>query len=154
MTPYLLLVEDDEASAYLTLKALAINFFPAKIVRVKDGKEALMYLKEIIYKPTLVLLDIKLPKVSGIDVLGAMRESCALKSISVIMLTASNMEKDREDAFELGIVDYIVKPIDFSELVAKMGEVTSVFDIVDKKRNALASAIGCSEVQRTNCAQG
>ena len=132
MSPYLLFVEDDEATAYLTLRALMMNAFPAEVIRTNDGAQALQHLLSGTPKPTLILLDLKLPKVSGIEVLEVIRSTQDLQSIPVVILTASDLREDRECTVQLGITKYIVKPMDFQEFVTEMGNVKYLFtDCVD-----------------------
>lgn len=78
-------------------------------------------------KPALILLDLKLPKISGIEVLEKVRNTPELSSIPVIILTASNLEQDWERTHALGISRYIVKPMDFQVFVTEMGEVKRMF---------------------------
>ena len=85
MPPYLLLVEDDEATAYLTLKALQKSVFPGEIVRMRDGQETLQHLLSEKPKPALILLDMKLPKVGGIEVLEKIRSTPDLMLLPVII---------------------------------------------------------------------
>lgn len=128
MNPYLLFVEDDDATAYLTLKALKINAFPAEVTRARDGAEAMQHLFSGSLKPVLILLDLKLPKINGIEVLEKVRGTLDLTSIPVVILTASNLDQDRERTHALGITRYIVKPMDFQEFVTEMGEVKRIFN--------------------------
>ena len=130
MSPYLLFIEDDETTAYLTLRALKLNSFYASIVRANDGAEALKHFRSGKPKPTLILLDLKLPKVSGMEVLKILRSISDLQSVSVVVLTVSNMEHNRREAAQLGVAKYIVKPADFHELVTEMDYVKNLFDFV------------------------
>ena len=127
MKPYLMFVEDDDATAYLTLRALKINAFPAEVVRANDGAEALQHLRSGKSKPTLILLDLKLPKISGIEVLQKIRSTPALQAIPVVILSASNLEQDRENTAQLGITRSIVKPMNFQAFVTEMGHVSQLF---------------------------
>lgn len=135
MNPYLLLVEDDQAAAYLTRRALEENGISGSIVTVHDGEEALHFLQAHgAYSmrkrdnPTLILLDLKLPKISGLDLLKTLRAIPDLALIPVVVFSASGMESDREQAHAIGISKYIVKPIDFSELLIDMSKVCKLFD--------------------------
>ena len=132
MKPYLLLVEDDEAASYLTLKALGRSPFSAKVIRVRDGAEAVQHLLSDTPKPALILLDLKLPKLSGIEVLEKIRSTADLTSIPVVVLTASDLAQDRAITYVLGISRYIVKPMDNCELVSEMAEVTCMFDTLSQ----------------------
>ena len=116
----ILLVEDNENDEILTIRALKKNNILNKIVVARDGAEALEFIfgTGAYSKPTcpvLTLLDIKLPKLSGIDVLRAIRGNEKTKLLPVVMLTSSNQEKDVIESYELGANSYIVKPVDFSQ---------------------------------------
>ena len=130
MSPYLLFIEDDEMTAYLTLRALKINSFAADVVRANNGADALQHFRSGKPKPTLILLDLKLPKVSGMEVLKILRSISELQFVPVVVLTVSNLEHNRQKTAQLGIAKYIVKPADFDELVAEMDYVKHFFDIL------------------------
>ena len=128
----ILLVEDNPADAELTLHAFQRQHLANVIHHVHDGAEALDYLfatgqykgRNGLDVPKLILLDLKLPKVNGIEVLTRIREDPRLKMIPVVILTTSREEKDLEDAYRLGVNSYIVKPVEFdkfTEVVAKLG---------------------------------
>jgi CheY-like chemotaxis protein len=121
----ILLVEDSEADAELTLRALRKARLDHRVAWVKDGQEALDFLYgEGSYadrpqsRPRLVLLDLKLPRLNGIDVLRRLKGDASRKSIPVVMLTSSNEERDIVESYALGVNSYLIKPIEFS----KMGE--------------------------------
>ena len=130
MSPYLLFIEDDETTAYLTLRALRMNSFSAGVVRANDGAEALQHFRSRKLKPALVLLDLKLPKVNGMEVLKILRSISDLQSVPVVVLTVSNVEHNRQETAQLGISKYIVKPADFDDLVTEMNYVKHLFDLV------------------------
>ncbi len=117
----ILLVEDSPLDVEMTLDALAENKLANEVVVVSDGAEALDYLERrgrfrlrSEGNPVVVLLDIKLPKVDGIEVLRHMRESESLRAVPVVMLTSSNEERDVDRSYDLGVNAYVVKPVDFS----------------------------------------
>jgi CheY-like chemotaxis protein len=119
----ILLVEDSEADAELTLRVLRKAQIGARHVWVKDGQEALDFLYgEGDYAelppstPRLVLLDLKLPRLNGIDVLHRLKADPARKSIPVVMLTSSNEERDIADSYALGVNSYLIKPVGFDKL--------------------------------------
>jgi CheY-like chemotaxis protein len=116
----ILFVEDSSDDAALTIRALSKSGFANKVHHVVDGAAALDFLycrgiysdREGTDYPKLVLLDLKMPKVSGIQVLEAVKSDPKLKSLPVVMLTSSNEGPDIERCFELGANSYIVKPVD------------------------------------------
>ena len=120
----ILLAEDNAEDAEMTLRALKRNNLANRVHWVKDGAEALDYLMGASQPPKLVLLDIKMPKVDGIEVLRRLKESPATRGIPVVVMTSSNEERDVVDSYRLGVNSYIVKPLqfdDFMETVAKIG---------------------------------
>jgi CheY-like chemotaxis protein len=126
----ILLAEDNPRDAELTLEALADNKLANRVTLVRDGVEALEYLRrEGEYKtrkpgnPAVVILDIKMPRMDGIDVLRAIRSDPALKLIPVVMLTSSREEQDLMRSYELGSNAYVVKPVKFSDFVEAVKQV-------------------------------
>jgi len=122
MKEVILLVEDNENDEVLTIRALHKNNIVNEVVVARDGEEALDFLFGTgkyeglpRQKPVLTLLDIKLPKVNGIEVLRAIRGDEKLKLLPVVMLTSSNQEKDIIESYQLGVNSYIVKPVDFNQ---------------------------------------
>jgi len=119
----ILLVEDNSADAELTLHALRKSKLANEIRRVRDGEEALDFLfcrgtfsdRSMANAPRLVLLDLKLPKVNGFQVLREVKSDPRTKAIPIIILTASKEERDLIDGYHLGVNSYIQKPVDFSE---------------------------------------
>ncbi len=126
----LVLVEDNENDAELITRALRRHHLANKIVLLKDGAEALDFLlgkgaRADDDLPTkVVLLDIKLPKVDGIEVLRRMKSDGRTKELPVVMLTSSNQERDIKAAYDLGCNSFVTKPIKFEEfakVVAELG---------------------------------
>ncbi len=120
----ILLAEDNMNDVELTLAALEDLNIANSVVVVNDGVEAMEYLKrEGKYKersegnPTVILLDIKMPRMDGFEVLQAIREDKNLKKIPVVMLTSSREEKDLVKTYELGVNAYVVKPVDFDQFM-------------------------------------
>jgi len=117
----ILLVEDNVNDAELAIRALRKNNIANHIIHLKDGAEALDFLfgkgeyegRNINNKPKVVLLDLKMPKVSGIEVLEKIKSNELTKKIPVVMLTSSKEHPDVEKAYLLGANSYIVKPVDF-----------------------------------------
>jgi two-component system response regulator len=122
----LLLVEDNPSDEELTLHVLRKHKLANQIHVVRDGEEALDYLfaTETVRIPRLVLLDLKLPKVNGIEVLGRIKSDKRTRRIPVVVLTSSCEDRDLATCYELGVNSYIVKPVDFtqfSEAVRQLG---------------------------------
>jgi CheY-like chemotaxis protein len=125
----ILLVEDNPNDLELTLIALERSQLANEVVVVRDGADALDYLHaRAPYasreqgNPAVVLLDLKLPKVDGMEVLAEIRGNPALKSIPVVMLTSSREEQDLIRSYELGVNAYVVKPVDFTEFVRAIAD--------------------------------
>ncbi|HLY62195.1 MAG TPA: response regulator [Terriglobia bacterium] len=119
----ILLVEDNPKDVKLTLHALNSRKLANHIDVTRDGEEALDYLfcrgnyasRSFEHPPRLVLLDLKLPKVDGLEVLRALKSDYRTKAIPVVILTASKEEKDMVDGYHLGVNAYIQKPVDFDQ---------------------------------------
>jgi CheY-like chemotaxis protein len=125
----ILLVEDNPHDLELTLIALERTQLANEVVVVRDGAEALDYLMGSGQYaggprglPAVVLLDLKLPKVDGLEVLRRIRTDPALKSIPVVMLTSSREESDLLRSYELGANAFVVKPVDFNQFVAAIAD--------------------------------
>jgi CheY-like chemotaxis protein len=127
----ILLVEDDPKDLELTLIALEKSQLANEVVICRDGAEAVDYLfsrgahaDRGTGNPAVILLDLKLPKVDGIEVLQMVRSTAALKSVPVVMLTSSREEQDLLRSYELGVNAYVVKPVafrDFVEAISDLG---------------------------------
>lgn len=120
----ILLVEDNPKDAELTLAALARCQLLNDVTHVRDGVEALEYLRtQGRYEgamhggPVVVLLDLKLPKLNGLDVLKEIRSDPTISSTPVVMLTSSREEQDLVRSYELGVNAFVVKPVDFKEFL-------------------------------------
>ncbi|VXC76078.1 response regulator [Massilia sp. 9I] len=125
----ILLVEDNPHDLELTLIALAKSQLANEVVVVRDGAEALDYLhrrgefrERAVGNPAVILLDLKLPKVDGLEVLKEIRDTDSLKSIPVVMLTSSKEEQDVVRSYELGVNAYVVKPVDFAEFLRAIAD--------------------------------
>jgi two-component system response regulator len=128
----ILLAEDNPADAEMTLRALRRYNLANKVHWVKDGEEALDYMfrsgayagRDPALVPKLVMLDIKMPKVDGIEVLRQVKGSAVLKTVPVVVMTSSNEERDVVESYRLGVNSYIVKPVAFEaflDTVSKIG---------------------------------
>jgi two-component system response regulator len=119
----ILLVEDNSADAELTLHAMRKSKLANHIEVVRDGEEAVDFLfcrgsfsqRQVSAAPRLILLDLKLPKVNGLQVLQAIKSDPRTKAIPVIILTSSKEERDLVDSYQYGVNSYIQKPVNFSE---------------------------------------
>ncbi len=135
----ILLVEDDERDIDLTLAAFAEINIANKIDIVRDGEEALDYLyKRANYKkrtsgnPVVILLDLKMPKVDGLEVLKQIKENDKLRNIPVVILTSSKMESDLIISYELGVNAYVVKPVDFDNFMTAIKELGSFWALLNE----------------------
>jgi len=125
----ILLVEDNPNDLELTLVALERSQLANEVIVLRDGAEALDYLfrrdayaDRVDGNPAVLLLDLKLPKVDGLQVLEAIRQSEDLRSIPVVMLTSSREEPDLSRAYQLGVNAYVVKPVEFKEFVSAISD--------------------------------
>jgi len=135
----ILLVEDSIRDAELILDALEGNKLANEIVHVRDGAEALDYL----YRrgpfasrsddhPALLLLDLKLPKVDGLEVLRQIKGDPALRMIPVVMMTSSRQEQDLLRSYELGVNAYVVKPLKFQDFVDAVKQVSAFWAVLNE----------------------
>ena len=120
----ILLVEDNNEDLELTLRALKQHRLANRIHVARDGAEALEFLQKPGGQlPKVVLLDLKLPKVSGLEVLQAIRKDERTRALPVVVLTSSREEPDVRRCYDLGVNSYIVKPVDFDAFVKAVAEV-------------------------------
>ena len=135
----ILIVEDDPNDVELTLTALADYNLANEVVITRDGQQALDFL----YRrgefstrsgdnPAVILLDLKLPKVGGLEVLQQIKSDEALKMIPVVVLTSSHEEKDMVKSYSLGVNAYVVKPVDFHEFVNAIKELGVFWAIINE----------------------
>lgn len=127
----ILLVEDNPNDAELTQRALRKHNFANRVEWVKDGEQALDYLfhrgawtEQANSLPRVVLLDLRLPKIDGIEVLRAIRADPSTRDLPVVVLTSSKEERDVIDTYKLGVNSYIAKPVvfeEFAKVVAQIG---------------------------------
>jgi two-component system response regulator len=135
----ILLVEDNPTDAELTIRALRKRNLANNLVWVKDGEDALDFIfcrrKHVDRAngtPKLVLLDIKLPKVDGIEVLRAVKADPHTKPIPIAILTSSQEERDMVESYQLGVNSYIVKPVDFEKFLEMVAQVGLYWALVNK----------------------
>lgn len=115
---HILLVEDNPDDEQLTLRAMRLSEVPNVIQVARDGAQAIDILMAADAQlPDLVLLDLKLPKLSGLEVLTRLRSNAATKTLPVVVLTSSDEDRDIVESYNLGANSYIRKPVDFDEFV-------------------------------------
>ncbi len=138
-TKRILFVEDNLNDIELTLNALQENGLANEVVVTHDGVEALAYLRRTgAYAertpglPVVVLLDVKLPKIDGLEVLRQMRADPDLRTVPVVMLSSSHEEKDLLQSYSLGTSAYVVKPVDFYEFVATIKHLGLFWGIINE----------------------
>jgi two-component system response regulator len=125
-----LLVEDNPHDAEMTIRALKKANLANKLIHVKDGAEALDFIfakgafadRQIENKPKVILLDIKMPKVDGIEVLRQIKSNNTTKAIPVVIMTSSKEEQDVITSYNLGVNSYVVKPVDFEGFAKAVSE--------------------------------
>lgn len=139
----ILFVEDSADDAMLTMRALKKSGFNNKLLHLADGAEALDFIfcrgiyqsRNIKDHPKLILLDLKMPKVSGLQVLAKIKADPELKSIPVVMLTSSNEGPDIERCYELGANSYIVKPVDSDKFFHAIKEIGMYWMLLSQPGN-------------------
>ena len=136
----ILIVEDNMDDANLTMRVLKKNNIANYVFHVKDGAEALDFIfckgeyagRNIAEKPKLILLDLKMPKVNGIEVLEKLKSSVETKTIPVVVLTSSQEDPDIKKCTALGANSYIVKPVDFEHFIKCISEVGLYWLLLNK----------------------
>jgi CheY-like chemotaxis protein len=135
----IVLAEDNANDVELTMTALRENHVVNEIVIVRDGAEALDYLYKrnkfvdrAGHNPALLLLDLKMPKVDGIEVLRQVKSDVALKTIPVVVLTSSREEQDLVRTYDLGVNAYVVKPVDFHEFIEAVKLIGGFWAVVNE----------------------
>ena len=135
----ILLVEDDPKDVELTLTALEDYNLANEVVVTRDGQEALDFLYRRAQfstrpqeNPAVILLDLKLPKVDGLQVLQQIKSDENLKMVPVIVLTSSHQEKDVMRSYKLGVNAYVVKPVDFHEFVNAVKELGVFWAVINE----------------------
>ncbi|PJZ77662.1 response regulator [Leptospira neocaledonica] len=136
----ILYAEDNPNDAELTLRGFRKNNLVNQVFHVKDGEEALEFLfcrgrykgRESGGKPLFVLLDLKMPKVDGLEVLREIKSDEKLKTVPVVMLTSSAEEKDIVESYKLGVNSYIIKPVEFEKLIITVSEIGQYWCILNK----------------------
>lgn len=148
----ILLVEDDLKDMELTLTALAEKKLANEVLVVHDGEEALNYLfsrgsfrMRAPGNPIVILLDLKLPKLDGLEVLRQIKNDEKLRLIPVVMLTSSREERDVVESYKLGVNAFVVKPIDFQDFVNVVKEIGLFWAVVNEPPPAAFHAAALPE---------
>jgi len=128
----ILLVEDNPNDAELTQRALKKTNLAARLAIARDGAEALEYLLGNRPKPKVIFLDLKLPKIDGIEVLRRIRADDRMRSVPVVVLTSSQEERDISQCYKLGINSYVVKPVEFDKFYKAVGDLATYWLLLNK----------------------
>jgi CheY-like chemotaxis protein len=135
----ILFAEDNPKDVELTLEALNDHNLANNVIVVRDGVETMEYLRREgkysqrkIGNPAVLLLDIKMPRMDGIEVLRAIRNDNELKMLPVVMLTSSREEQDLIKSYELGVNAYVVKPVDFKEFIEAVKQVGIFWAVINE----------------------
>ena len=136
----IILVEDSPTDVELTLDALQTHRLSNRVKVLRDGEEALDYFfgtgkyagRDLCDRPKVVLLDLKLPKVDGLDVLRRIRADERTKTLPVVVLTSSNEHRDRIRSYDLGVNSYIVKPVEFDKFADAVAEIGLYWVLMNK----------------------
>lgn len=137
----ILVVEDNQEDAELTIRALTKQRLANKIVHLMDGAEALDFIygkgnyagRDINQIPKVILIDLKMPKVSGLEVLKQIKSDPRIKMIPVVILTSSAEDPDIKEAYDLGANSYIVKPVDFNVFFKTVADLGLYWLVVNKQ---------------------
>jgi CheY-like chemotaxis protein len=131
----ILLVEDNPVDLDLTLRAFSARKLANPIRIARDGEEALAYIKQWEQgetPPVVILLDLKLPKVSGLEVLQIIKSHPDFKTIPVVILTTSGESSDVQSAYKLGANSYIIKPVDFDKFLEAAKQIELYWNVLNK----------------------
>ncbi|MEQ6167365.1 response regulator [Ekhidna sp. MALMAid0563] len=136
----IVLVEDSFDDAELTQRSLKNSNFVNEVIWLKDGEQAINYLqgkgeyakRDTAIKPRLILLDLKLPKLSGLEVLERIKKDKNLHKIPVVVMTSSKENKDLDRCYELGANSYVVKPINFSNFMEVTKEISMYWVLINQ----------------------
>ena len=136
----IILVEDNPADIELTLFALNEKHLANRVKVLRDGQEAVDYIFRmgqyencgICDKPKLILLDLNLPKIDGLEILRRIRRGDRTKSIPVVVLTSSDQDQDRIESYKLGVNSYIIKPVEFDNFSQAVSEIGFYWALLNK----------------------
>jgi two-component system response regulator len=136
----IILVEDNPDDVELTLDALKTHKLSNRVKVLRDGEEAVDYFfgtgkyadRDVCDRPKVILLDLKLPKVDGLEVLRRIRSDERTKTLPVVVLTSSNEQKDRIESYQLGVNSYIVKPVEFDSFARAVAQIGFYWLLLNK----------------------
>ena len=143
--PYILLVEDNTDDIELTQRAFAKNHIANEVVVVRDGEQATSFLFDDGVRgerpmPQLILLDVNLPKITGLEVLQRIRSDERTRLLPTVILTSSKQEEDLVESYRLGVNSYVRKPVDFNEFVEAVRQVGLYWLVLNEPPPAMGSA--------------
>ena len=119
-----LIVEDDSVDMMTIMRAFSDLKIEKSLVHMTNGEEALEYLKDKSNKkPCIILLDLNMPKMNGLELLKIVKSDEALKRIPVVVLTISGEQRDKVESFKLGVAGYVIKPVDYENFVEAIGTI-------------------------------
>jgi CheY-like chemotaxis protein len=136
----IVLVEDNPNDAELALRALKVHNLANNLIWLKDGVEAIDFIfaqgqysdRSLDGKPKVILLDLKLPRVNGLEVLEKIKSDIQTKSIPIVVLTSSSEERDIITSYNLGVNSYILKPVDFDKFINAVKEIGYYWSLLNK----------------------
>ena len=127
-----LLVEDDQVDAMTVNRAFSELNIPNEVVHKVNGVEGLAYLHSVKTKPGLILLDINMPKMNGIEFLQRIKSDEELCKVPVVVLTTSNDQRDKIDSYKFGVAGYMLKPVDYRSFVLLMKEIDTYWTLSEQ----------------------
>lgn len=130
----ILLIEDDMIEVMKMNRALTSLNLPHKITEANNGEEALALLQNKDVLPDIILLDLNMPKINGIEFLSVLKHDETLKYIPTIVLTTSNNEKDLIECYKIGIAGYVLKPLKYEEYVSKIDKLLAYWSVNELKK--------------------
>jgi CheY-like chemotaxis protein len=130
----ILLIEDDMIEVMKLNRAISSLKLPHKIIEANNGEEALKLLKEKDNIPDIILLDLNMPKINGIEFLGILKNDATLKYVPTIILTTSSNQRDLLACYEIGIAGYVLKPLKYEEYVSKIEKLLAYWSINELKK--------------------